>query len=52
VKAVPANATVAADGDVESAAGSTSSNLPLYFSIAAVVLALLSLIVSFVRKTR
>jgi uncharacterized protein YcnI len=52
VKAVPANATVAADGDVESAAGSTSSNLPLYLSIAAVVLALLSLIISFVRKSR
>ncbi|CAK4842412.1 unnamed protein product [Aphanomyces euteiches] len=51
VKAVPANATVAADGDVESA-DSTSSDLPLYLSIAAVVLALLSLIISSVRKTR
>ncbi|WP_227013818.1 YcnI family copper-binding membrane protein [Paenibacillus psychroresistens] len=51
VKAVPANATVAADGDVESA-DSTSSDLPLYLSIAAVVLALLSLIVSSVRKAR
>jgi uncharacterized protein YcnI len=51
VKAVPANATVAADGDVESA-DSSSSDLPLYLSIAAVVLALLSLIVPFVRKAR
>jgi uncharacterized protein YcnI len=51
VKAVPAGATVAADGDVESAA-STSSAFPLYLSIAAIVLALLSLIISLLRKTR
>jgi uncharacterized protein YcnI len=51
VKAVPANAAVAADGDIESAE-SNSSNLPLYLSIAALVLALLSLIISSVRKSR
>jgi uncharacterized protein YcnI len=50
VKAVPANATVAADGDVVTA-DSTSSDLPLYLSIAAAVLALLSLIISLRRKT-
>jgi uncharacterized protein YcnI len=49
VKAVPANATVAAGGDVVSA-DSTSSDLPLYLSIAAAVLALLALVISLRRK--
>jgi uncharacterized protein YcnI len=51
VKAVPAGATVAADGDVESAA-STSSTLPLYLSIAAIILAFLSFIISLIPKKR
>jgi uncharacterized protein YcnI len=51
VKAVPGDATVAADGDVVSA-DSASSALPLYLSIAAAVLALLSLIISLKRKPR
>jgi uncharacterized protein YcnI len=51
VKAVPANATVAADGYVV-AADTTSFNLPLYLSIAAVVLALIAVIISLKRKTR
>jgi uncharacterized protein YcnI len=46
---VPANASVAPDGDMQTSTASTSK-LPLYLSIAAVILALLSLILTFIRK--
>jgi uncharacterized protein YcnI len=49
VNPVPANASVAADGDMETSTTNTS-NFPLYLSIAGVILALLSLILTFVRK--
>jgi uncharacterized protein YcnI len=52
VNVVPANASVAADGDLEAAKPTSSSNLPLYLSIAAIVLGLLSFIISIMRKTR
>jgi uncharacterized protein YcnI len=48
---VPADASVAADGDIETKTGN-ESDLPLYLSIAAIVLALLSLIIAFKRKAR
>ncbi|MDB5055317.1 MAG: nuclear export factor [Bacilli bacterium] len=51
VNPVPANATVAADGDMVTTDSSTSK-LPLYFSIGAAVLALLSLITVWMRKTK
>jgi uncharacterized protein YcnI len=49
VNPVPANASVAPDGDLETSTTS-SSKLPLYLSIAAVIIALLSLILTFIRK--
>jgi uncharacterized protein YcnI len=47
----PADTSVAPDGDVETKTESTS-NLPLYLSIAATVISLLSLLLAFKRKAR
>jgi uncharacterized protein YcnI len=49
VNPVPANVSVAPDGDMQTTTTSTSK-LPLYLSIAAVIIALLSLILTFIRK--
>jgi uncharacterized protein YcnI len=49
VNAVPANATVAPDGDMQTST-TGASQLPLYLSIAAVIIALLSLVIIFTRK--